>query len=146
MTLTDTSKYVLKVWLTTLSVGSFITFSILSTLTTFADQIQSLIDLIGVSLVVTLTATLLTLPVAVIFYTLAEIIVARKVTILLKKCLLIFIAAFLSFLFFVVVYQQGLSFLWTYSSTAVFFYSFTAVLIASVSVFKLSSTTTNRQK
>jgi hypothetical protein len=139
MILTDTSKFVLKVWATTLLAGSFSTFSILSTLTTFADNIKNPFDLIATSFMVTLTATLMTAPVALIFYTLAEVIVRYNWTTAVLKGLLVFVGGLLTFIFILLVFQQGESFLWTYGSTMIFFYCFFIVLTISILTFELKA-------
>jgi len=139
MTLTDTSKIVLKVWTTTLLAGSFLTFSILSTLTTFADNIKSPFDLIATSFMVTLTATLMTAPFALTFYTFTEVIIRYKWTANVIKGLLVFVGGVLTFIFFLLVFQQGKSFLWTYSSTMIFFYCFFITLTISILTFQLKA-------
>lgn len=137
MTLTNTSKFVLKVWATTLLAGSFLTFLILSTLTTFANNIRNPFDLIATSFTVTLTATLMTSPVALIFYTLTEVMIRYKWTVSVIKGLLVFVGGVLTFTFFLLVFQQGKNFLWTYSSTMIFFYCFFLALTISILTFRL---------
>ena len=139
MTLTDTSKFVLKVWATTLLAGSLLTFSILSTLTTFANNIKNPFDLIATSFMLTLTAILVTSPVALIFYTLTEVIIRYERTVSITKGLLVFVGGVLTFIFFLLVFQQGKSFLWTYSSTMIFFYCFFLVLAISILTFQLKA-------
>jgi len=134
----ETLKYVLKVWATTIIFGSILTFSILTTLTTFASEIKNLIDLVRISFTVTFIATLLTIPVTLIFYILADTLVRKKLTNTFIKGVLVFIAAVLIFIFFVFVFEQGTDFLWTYSSTAIFFYCYFSVLTVSIIVYKLN--------
>mgnify|MGYP001286552387 CR=1 FL=1 len=138
MTVNETCKYVLKVWATTIICGSILTFSILTTLTTFASEIKSLIDLVTTSFTVTLIATLVTIPVILIFYILTETLVRQKLTNTFIKGVLVFIASVLIFTFFVFVFEQGTDFLWTYSSTTIFFYCYFSVLTVSIIGYKLN--------
>ena len=137
MTHSNTSKFVLKVWATTLLGGSYLTFTILSTLTTFAANIKTPFDLVATSVMVTLFATLMTAPVALIYFSFTEAIVKFKLSGSVIKVLLILVGGILSFLFFLFVFRQGSSFLLIYSSTMIFFYCYFTVLIISILMFKL---------
>lgn len=141
MKFTSVLKYVLKVWGTTLLVGSILAFTILSTFTSFASEIRNPIDLFATSLIFSCTSLLITVPVAFIFYTLAEVIVRQRFSTLYTKSMLILVSIILTYLVFLWSSQQGSSFLWIYSSITIFFYSFLAVQVIAIVFFEIEGET-----
>ena len=137
------TKYVLKVWSATVIAGAILTFLILSLFTEWAGEINNIIDLLRVSFIAIFIGALVSIPIAIAFYIVTKILIKNRTTNIHIKIVLTFLSLFLIFLLFVYLFEQGYNFVWTYSSTAIFFYSYSLIMALSICAFKINETKIN---
>lgn len=145
MRLTETCKYVFKVWSTTLLVGTVLTMSYFYFFTQLMTEIKNVMDLYVRAFMMTLFLLLVTLPVAFVFYTLTEIIVQKVSLKRHMRVLLVINGAILTGLFFILAFQQRLNFLWNETPLMIFFYCYVFILIISIFAYKLKDTVAHGQ-
>lgn len=138
MKLKNSSKYVIKVWSTTLVLGSIVSLSLMATLTSYANEIQNVFQLLGYSLMFIVIGTLVSSPLALIFYTTFEVMLLRRLPVQLLKVLLSITGCGLTLIFFIILSGQDYTMLWAYTSFTIIFYSFLTVLVIAVFAYRIN--------